>query len=382
MQIIVLFLLLSTMLMRPALLGESYTLLGVALSGMTFILYLFINMKLIKIEGKLLKIFLINSLYWFYLLIQSMFIQDSNYIGILKDTIITLPVIFFFAVIFSNKKYRFNFGENFILILYYLSISYLITLGLTFLIDIESLFLFQINIGKYFTGGNIYFPLTPIYGFMNVENFSIIKFQSLFRESGISQAFIIWAIFNLKKFKLDKKIVYVVLHLGLIGTTSTAGLVTYFITLLVYIMLSKKISVGRIINILIIFLVGVLLVFKMPFFGFSNKIQTHSDSINERTQITTGALNDIILNPFGEGIKTTDLPNSGINMLSLSEKIGLVGFIILLLTFIYPYFISQNKRGYAVSLLPILITALFSQPIAGYSIIAIISMLGISDDES
>ncbi|KMP97143.1 hypothetical protein TU65_07695 [Bacillus wiedmannii] len=382
MQIIVLFLLLSTMLMRPALLGESYTLLGVALSGMTFILYLFINMKLIKIEGKLLKIFLINSLYWFYLLIQSMFIQDSNYIGILKDTIITLPVIFFFAVIFSNKKYRFNFGKNFILILYYLSISYLITLGLTFFIDIESLFLFQINIGKYFTGGNIYFPLTPIYGFMNVENFSIIKFQSLFRESGISQAFIIWAIFNLKKFKLDKKIVYVALHLGLIGTTSTAGLVTYFITLLVYIMLSKKISVGRIINILIIFLVGVLLVFKMPFFGFSNKIQTHSDSINERTQITAGALNDIILNPFGEGIKTTDLPNSGINMLSLSEKIGLVGFIILLLTFTYPYFISQNKRGYTVSLLPILITALFSQPIAGYSIIAIISMLGISDDES
>ncbi|EOP63410.1 hypothetical protein [Bacillus cereus] len=382
MQIIVLLLLLSTMLMRPALLGESYTLLGVVLSGMTFILYLCINIRLIKIEGKLLKIFLINSLYWFYLLIQSLFIQDSNYVGILRDIIITLPVIFFVAVIFSNKKYSFYFGKNFILILYYLSISYLITLGLAFFIDIESLFLFQINIGEYFTGGNIYFPLTPIYGFMNVEGFSIIKFQSLFRESGISQAFIIWAIFNLKKFKLDKKIVYIALHLGLIGTTSTAGLVTYFMTLLVYITLSKKISVGRIINILIIFLIGVLLVFKMPFFGFSNKINTHSDSINERTQITAGALNDLILNPFGEGIKTTDLPNSGINMLSLSEKIGLVGLIILLATFIYPYFISRDKRGYMVSILPILITALFSQPIAGYSIIAVISMLGMNDDES
>ncbi|URT70592.1 hypothetical protein [Cytobacillus firmus] len=380
-KIIAYILLVSTLFISPSLLSLSYSYIGIMMGLIgVFVFIIFLRGK-IEVSRLALSIIIFNSLYWFFILLQTLLIPDTESKYLLQTSIINLILLIVFCILLNDKNLNYIYFRNLIRLIYILCLSFTITILLSEVISIEKLLYYQVNIGNYHTGGSIYFPFTAIYGIMHSGELALPKFQLFFRESGIAQAFIIWSIFNLKKYKLNKKRIYIILHIGLIGTFSTTAIAIYFITLASFFILSGKLNLKQLLVSMIILCGAYYGVMNIPFIGIQDKLITHSASIEDRLENNIGGVKELILNPFGQGFKVSDSDNEGISILALTSKIGLIGLILLLLTFFGPMIFTMEKGNYLFSILPIFLTALLAQPIAGDAMMGIILLSSINIKE-
>ena len=255
------------------------------------------------------------------------------------------------------------FFRWFIKILLFFSISYSITLilGMFIGISFDKLLMFNIPVEGYESSGNIYFPFTQLYGFMTVANIKLPRALGFFRESGIFQAFLIWAFFNLKQYNLESNKNKIILIFGIIGTFSTAGIAVLFGVYAIKLFINKK----QMVSICLIGMSVIGLIYT-PYIGLKAKSVTHSTSISDRSLATMNGLKRLKGNPFGTGIYNIEvnaIENSGINLLAISYKIGLIGLVLVLLVYFLPMYGYLYKRNYFVGVLPFFMTLLISQPI-------------------
>lgn len=354
------FLLFLTLLtIRPSALGENFTALGLLFLGCCIFVFFIENyrIKRIDLRSDVLPTVILVSVYGVYVIVQSTITNSPILDFTIKGFITNIFVTFSFALLLSDNKVHFRLFRLCIQFMILLIISYYITIILSLVIPLDSLILFQIDV--YGSPRNIYFPLTPIYGVMTVENHVFQRFLGFFREAGITQAFIIWAYVSLKHYGLENWKNKIVLITGIIATFSTAGIAVFVATICFKMLLNGK----KIISLFVIPMIYVIIMYA-PYVGLADKLVTHGTSVTDRTGVMLQSLKMLFENPFGIGVGNSPiLENSGINFVAYSHMIGIIGVFLLLAIYFAPNLIVKNKKGYMLSVFPIFTTSLFSQPI-------------------
>lgn len=373
------FLLFLTLLtIRPSALGENYTALGLLILGCCIFLFFIENyqIKRIDLRADVLPTVILISVYGMYVIVQSIITNSPILDFTIKGFITNIFVTFSFAFLLSDIKVHFRLFRLCIQFMILLIVSYYITIILSLVIPLDSLVLFQIDV--YDNPRNIYFPLTPIYGVMTVENHVFQRFLGFFREAGITQAFIIWAYVSLKHYGLENWKNKIVLITGIIATFSTAGIAVFVATICFKMLLNGK----KIISLFVIPMIYVIIMYA-PYVGLADKLVTHGTSVTDRTSVMLQSLKMLFENPFGIGIGNSPmLENSGINFVAYSHMIGIIGVFLLLAIYFAPNLIVINKKGYMLSIFPIFITALFSQPIIDAPFMFVIILASVIDNNN
>lgn len=370
----IILLLIAVYLVRPTALGQSMTMYGMGIG--LFVLFLqfgqSIRYKKIGFTKKNFIVVLTTSLLWTYLLAQASMLSDNHMDFVIKAFLSNVILVVACSMVLSNERSNYLFFRGFILSLVITSVMYCITYLLSCFINIEKLYMFSLHIigGNYEGSGRVYFPGTVLYSYFTVGSLQLPRLQGLFREAGILQAFIIWAFFNLKTYNLNNKWVKLFLILGLVGTFSTAGIGVFLGTVCFYLILNKKPIRG------IMFLAFMCIaLFYTPYIGLADKSETHGASISDRQIATTVGIEKLYENPIGEGIYSvnpSDLTNSGINLLAGSYKYGIFGVLLILVAYFAPMYKYRAKKNYLISIFPIFVTMLLSQPIVDAPLVYIL----------
>lgn len=381
----VFILLLAAFLMRPSALGQSATTISIYLCLFSLYIHLiqfFIKKKIVITRQNTIILFSFFIM-WVYLFSQSGLNDATNFDFTIKAVTSNLLIVISAALTLSDLKANKLFFKWFIYVLAGCAASYLITVTLLiFIKNFESLYLFTIPVKGYEDAGvgKVYFPFTVIYSFMGVGNVTLPRLLGLFREAGIYQAFLIWGYFSvhLYEFKHPKWIKFF-LFAGVIGTFSTAGIGIFFATSALKYLLYRKFLKG-----LILMPSVYLLINYAPFIGLASKSVTHSTSITDRTGAISYGLNQLWNNPWGIGMNNAlqdQVDNAGISLLSASYMIGVIGMMLVFFVFTVLLFGKYKKKYYIVSMFPIFITMLFSEPIMDAPLVYLMLMATYFDKE-
>lgn len=363
----ILLLFVTVLLIRPTAFGQQYTTYGIILALLALGMHLIESLKAnnnFKIPRKNFIVITTAILMWTFLLAQASLVGSNHLVFAMKACVAHLIILISCGIILSHNKSNYLFFRGLLKIFIFFSFSYLVTFVITMFLGVNysKLFLFSIPVEGYTSGvGNIYFPFTQLYGFMTVGNLELPRDLGLFRESGIFQAFLIWAFFNLEQYNLDKKIFKFILFIGVIGTFSTAGIAVFFAVYAIKLFVNKR----KILSTILI-TISILGLFYAPYVGLKSKSITHSTSITDRTYAITTGLHGLLQNPLGTGLYNAgqdDVANSGINLLAMSNQLGFIGLALVLMVYFLPLFGYKNKRNYLIGVIPFFITLLISEPI-------------------
>ena len=240
-------------------------------------------------------------------------------------------------------------------------------------LSIEQLSIAELDLG-YDSSSQLLLPFSVLYHEMNVGTLSFPRFQSVFRESGIAQAFFVWA-FAMAYFGSKNKWLLLGLIFGLLLTFSTTGLTTALIVFPLVFFAKRGLSgtiphkVKTIIMyfFLVIMALGLAyyLTLNIPYFGVMDKIETHGASIDDRLPDFDN------ISMLGSGLYS----DSAINLLKGIDSLGIV--LTVLYTFLFTFMCWGGKgkvAGFKISiaLLPLFITSLLAQPIVDAPLVYIV----------
>jgi hypothetical protein len=356
-KIILLFITFLTL--RPAVLGEDFTIIGILACGLALYLHLIQHslQRQLDFRNDYLPTVVMVSVYWVYIITQAT-LTNSPIVttDILKGVVTGIISIVSFSILLSDESLRNGMFKLFIRTMIILSVSYMVTMLLSLVIPLPSLELFKLYID-----GNpktVYFPITPIYGVMTVQDHIFQRFMGIFRESGISQSFMIWALMSLPRYGMDSRKNKLILLFGIAATFSTAGIAVYLVTVAVRMILNK-----RFIFPFVVIPAAYYTVMYAPYVGIANKLVTHSTSISDRTIAMRSSWEIFSHNILGIGIGNSPLEHASINLISSLHMIGIIGLSLVLAIYFMPMFTARDKKSYLLGIIPLFVTALVSQPI-------------------
>lgn len=357
------FLLLTAFLIKPTALGENYSILGIGTALLALLFHLIDcrvhPLKKITIQGPHRLVLFLVLLLFSYLLGHAMLMNSIFLVNVLKAALLNCIVVCIAAFILSEARANYIFFRSMVIIFIGFIVSYYVTIALAvFVAPLEQLELFRIQIGDYPSSGMTYLPFTVMYGVYTVDGIRFPRLLGLFRESGILQMFLIWALFNLKSIRLNRLWIKGTLLLGIIASFSTAGLAILFANLVLLLFMNKKVMRG-----VALLCFTYIVVMYAPFIGINDKTETHGASISDRTMATEAGLEALGNNPFGEGMYNTRIPNAGINLVAASSMIGVVGVLLTMLVYLAPALAAGNRKRYLLAVIPIILTSLLSQPL-------------------
>lgn len=365
---IVILMVLSFCTLRPSALGQEYTVIALVLQYIAIILFLITRRKLgISFSKKKykLKITLTIVFFWAYCLFQTFVLGTDGVEYTLKAAVASISTIIIFYILLSNEEINFKFFRTIAYILKFTIVCWIITLALSFFIDYDNLYMFQIKVGGYENGGKIYFPFTILYGFMTVGVVKLPRLLSLFREAGISQIVFIWFYFNLKTYKLDSNVSRIIFFVGIIATFSTAGMFLFFFSLAIKYLLEKG-SVKKYFVFATSLSLAIYLTIYAPGIGLASKSITHSTSITDRSNMMLRGIEKFIQNPIGQGMYSDlGISNVNINFIATMYTIGIIGVILFISIFLIPAIKRNNinNKRYIYCILPLFISIMISQPL-------------------
>ncbi len=349
---------------RPAILGQTF---GEFWIAFTIILVFLWALTVFKIKMNEFNRLLLWSffLFYFYICLQSFYLTKRiveplivtvfNFIGL-------LPILFI-----SRKSY--DYILNFILkSLLVASILYVITYLLFFINEkyAFTLFNFEVPTNKEISYYQlkIIFPFSPVYvGRAVVGSYSMPRAIGFFREPGIFQLFLI-VIFFIHYSKNKKTDIFLFsIILLLLFTFSTAGLALFVFGMLIYFFMMGKISLGRVfLTSIFIIPASIFMVFTTSQFGIITKFQNKSGldrigAILDSFEILkTNALLGV-----GYG-NTKSYTFEAVNFIGSLGQIGLLGFIIYLIPYLY-VFVKIKSSEFLAPFVALIATIFFSQPI-------------------
>jgi hypothetical protein len=368
----------SFIFLRPSLFGQTSTDVGFV---MILLVIFFVGITR-KFEMNIppdLYFFSSMFIFWGLLLLFGA-VGDSNLDFLLKaftTNFITVSLLCFWVL--GNKNVTRSVVNYYLLILSFFGYSSLISLLFFFSgTGVEQLQISELNLG-YESPSKLLIPFSVLYHDMHSGTFNILRFQSIFRESGIAQAFFTWA-FVIAYYHNCSRWVLMGLIFGLLLTFSTTGIaIASLVIPLAYI--AKRGVYGnmyrQVLSIIFYIFVGVIIILlsyyatmNLPYFGVASKLETHDASIHDRVP----NLDNITL--LGKGFYSTGGGNnSAINLLKGSESIGLLLTLFYIFMFTFMSWFGNSKiEGYKVfvALLPLFITSLIAQPIVDAPLVFIL----------
>lgn len=364
-------------MLRPSIVGGRLSLvgaIGIIISFLFFIL--FERRKCYSCCSSAYNVLGIGSLLMLYLLVQAAVCNSTQFDIVMQIFVVNSLILWCLCYILAHKTYNHVFYKVVIFVLSIIGLSSFLTTVLFFFLPRESLLLFSFSVRGYEYIAEIYFPFSTFGRDISSGTVVLSRFTGLFREPGILQAFSCWAIIYAVYYKCKKWIV-LGLILSVITTYSTAGIANLVLIAFGWLLIEGKYSLWK--KILLFYVaVFVLLgsVYYMPHIGIRDKSLTYQKSLSDRIDNAKIGLASSISNPIGEGyynIRGNEPDNANINLLAASQKIGLIGAILVLAFIISPLFTrEENVKIKLLSLLPIISTILVAQPLFDQPLIYIV----------
>jgi hypothetical protein len=358
-QIFLMFI--SVLLMRPSLLAEEFSIVTIPVLLLALLVKVIFRNKesTVSFDRSHIIILVAFLLIWIYLLANSVLNNAYNVEFTIKAFILHTVIVTIFSFLLSEKEVNTSFFKCVVFILSFFGISSLISV---LLIETSSLNILMGTVLDF----EILFPFSVQYGVYTIPNFHIFhRFMAFFREPGIAQAFYAWAIVYCIYFRFHRFIFFGVIS-GLILTLSTIGILSVFIVFfLLYLFKKNQSLVSKIYRsfisfFLIIGIYGVL--YYMPFIGIHDKSNTHGISLDDRSDNISYAIEN--LNFFGDGMYSSNEQHSGINLISMSDEIGLFALILIIVLYFSPLLVKkQDNVYYFISFVPIALTSILAQPL-------------------
>lgn len=352
----------GTFLSRPMLLGQNLAPLsllffasGVGTAALT---------GSFKISYRNVLILLVVLLYWGYIVVQSHLSGVSNDFA-LRAFVLTGGAVVCSSIFLSESQAHNTYFKIMVVFIILQCVSYAFTMLVSVLVPLERLMVLNLSIEGYQNAGNVYFPFTFVYGTLNVFGWTIPRLSGGFRESGITQAFILWAYFTLPQVGLNRTWIRVILVVGLFATLSTLAVPLYLLLSVYSIAAGKKNSLPRLLGLAVslplVFWLAYSIGYLLPDIGIQAKLST--GSIQDRWQVTTAALQTLQAHPFGSGAFGGTEALQGLNMVAWIGQIGLPGLLLLALCYWAAAGVDRFNPKKIVLLLPLLITWIISQPL-------------------
>jgi hypothetical protein len=367
--ITVTLLVISAYLFRPTVFSDWSTIYGLGLLVVTFVFYL------LSYHGTrywtcpvVPRVIVLVSILWTYLLIHAAGCSSRGFDIVIQVFITNCIVVWLFGIILANDRYNKVFFSCLTVFFAVMGLSSIITLILSAFIPLESMHLLSFPVIGYDYREIWYFPLSFHGQYLQSADLVLPRFNGLFREPGIAQAFVCWAICFALYHRLPKWVL-VGLTASVVLTFSTAGIALLPMMGVLWVALNKKMrSSARVTLVLTGVILVVVIVFLTPHVGIKEKIESSPGSIKERLRMSVDGLLLLREYPMGIGywnhLETFREDNAGITLLAQSGKIGLPGFILAVLVYFAPLFTrSVNPRPYMIAVSPILFTSMFAQPL-------------------
>ncbi|RQZ24297.1 hypothetical protein DIE16_35350 [Burkholderia sp. Bp9090] len=254
------------------------------------------------------------------------------------------------------------------------------------IIGLNALYLFPIHVQGYDTlsasalegqtTGSVYFPFSMLYSIYTAGDVELNRFSNFFREAGIYQAVSIF-FFAYERFTRRSRFVTIGLAAGALLSLSTLGLLLLPLTGGLVYLARRRANIVRfaIAAAAAIAAVGILIF--APAIGLTDKLDTHSTSVTDRSYAISRGIDAIVTDPLGTGVYSEKVAGYGICLIASIASIGLIGFLI---QFILLAGFRPGERFFGpkvITCFPLFMTALLSQPIAGAGMTYILAMVAI-----
>ena len=368
-------LVLNLFLMRPAALGQDFTNVAILLAGGAVLCKLLMQgrgaEKLSKGQvRRSLYIFSLLVFYYLYLFLIGGLSGAANYDLFVRELLSVFLVFLMYLIVLSDLKENALFFRRLSLVVAVIGWSGVVTAVLIPFVGLDSLHLFNVGVSGYqntedveVAVGAVYFPFSMVYSTFSTDDFQFVRFNGFFREAGIYQAICCYC-FVCEFFSRKSRFVLLGLVGGVLISLSTAGVAVFLITLGAVFLVRSKFTAQRFVMLLLVIAAAVPVVLYAPYVGILSKTETHSDSVSDRQEAVERGLSLVLENPMGLGLGGVKAKNASINLIAALGSIGVVGFV---LQVIILSGIGGGGRAKlrVIAFLPLVLTALFSQPLIG-----------------
>lgn len=375
----ILVLLLAGIFSRPAILGGNNPEIGIALGIVALFIHigelLLTRSTAIVLPHHNRIITLLVIILWLYLSLHAMILGSKNLATVFYGSLANIGIISVFAIVLGDRRTRIVFFRAFILILAAQALSYIVTLILTQRYGLSELQLFTISVKGYenLGTGQVCFPFTVIYSYVNFDGVIIPRLQSIFREAGIAQAFYAWAFITSETLWKRSTSIKAILMIGLISTISSIGMAIAPLYLFAIALRSSNLFQKQREGVQALVIIATLAMSwpifyytasNLPYVGLTNKAQYAEASISIRDDSISDGLRELMSHPLGIGLYNTEVGNfAAIHLIGESQFVGVPGILLVLLLYWYPLTTAVSRISYALAIGPLFLTALVSQPL-------------------
>jgi hypothetical protein len=385
---------LNLFLMRPSAFGQQYSSAAIALSLAIAAVVFVRRGNLVTADADLshdVGVFLILiGIYLVYTFGVVAFVGRSNMEYAVKELLTTLSIAPAYAYALTDRRFNRVFFRALVRLLSVIGYSSAMTVVLAMIVGLDSLKLIDNVIAGYesnFDGvvqtGGIYFPFTMIYNRFSTSDIELFRVSGFFREAGIFQAVCAFAM-AYEWLTRRSRLVLLGLLLGLTTSFSTAGVFVFLATCaLMQMRLARNPVRAALMGIALSGFAYFALQYT-PYIGLAYKNETHASSISDRTDAMREGVEGLLDNVVGTGIFSDDRQSANINMIAAAGSLGLIAFIVQVLILSgWRFRWNSVNRNRVVICFPLLITALFSQPIAAAPMMYVLVMVSCTknDDE-
>jgi len=362
-------------LIRPARLGEEYSLPGTFLiAGLSIVYTLYFQRTAISISRLMLAAAM--SFYWLYLTAYSMVAGNADGSPV-KSLILISVTAFASTVLTSNASINNALVKSAIYASATLSLSSIVTMMLLYSgTSFDQLHIFDIRISGsngdfYAQFGQVLFPFTICYDRVGIWGSDVPRIAHWFREVGITQAFFAWAALAafFSNIRYRKCVTFLIL-LGTLLTLSTVAPFSVAFCLIAMILASGSGDLGKKFLLLLVITAVVGLVVYLLFLTVSDSYlglgqKLASASFSDRQRGVQDGIAFLMAHPFGAGFYNG---SSAINLVAALGELGLPGALGFFGVVSYAICAFPRPLARAAMLTPILITMLVSEPLldAGY----------------
>jgi hypothetical protein len=392
-RLLALLLVFALFLVRPSALGQSLTPVGLGLTAVAVVMYAGAGGLTRQLSKSAFQgVVVVGAAFLFYTLYEFMlvFLYGSLYTEFyFKQTLAALVVIVGYGAFLGTANNNRIFFQQLSTTVALLGASCLITLILFQFFNRNSLHLFDIAVKGYSDQvqgfdamtatrtGAVYFPLSMLYGDFRVPGFDLARFSGMFREAGIFQAiasfcFAVEWFTRKSKLRLFGHVAAVIASFSTLGVAVLAG-----VGGLIYIE-RKGLRLRTLVIAAAFAVAAICAVLYMPAIGLATKAVTHATSVDTRTDAIKVGTAGFLKNPLGAGPYSDPNPNASISLIASIGQIGLIGFLLQVI-------VLSGVRGLQfrlqlrriVACMPLLVTALVSEPLAGQAMIYILAMVSL-----
>lgn len=372
---------LNLFIMRPSALGERYTAIGVLIAPILTGMYLFHTHRQKRYTTPRLRaetacLLALMAAYWIYVAPISIVNERSQLEWTLGELVTTGVIALSYSAFLLDVNANRLFFRQLCTVVALLGLSSVVTELLTFWLGSkDSLYLFSLPVKGYadYTAdpraatGAIYFPFSMLYSDFASGTVKFDRYCAFFREAGIYQAIACFCLIY-EALTRRSRLLMACMMGGVVCAFSTLGIALLAMSLGLLFMLSgrsRKTLLPRLILTATLVAMAWPVALYTPYIGIKDKARTHGESISDRERSVDRALANFAARPLGVGLFSGKEANDGISLLAQIGMIGLFGFacqVVMLSAWRPGTRPNWPKIGACA---PLLITALFAQPIAG-----------------